>query len=304
MAKMKPPELNAYRYGTLTAAEFAPSKNYPDNPELKLTGNWEGEGDGYWYANWKAVTALCAAGMLTQLSGDGKMFQVTPGTRFCVYRKSGEGDAHDWFVVVYDAADKQITLPPTTVPFKPAAATVLVTEGPASGSPPPPPAQLSGQPSAPGTPPVQPANGEAKKEREREMVHRVDILLGAALAIAAYRHVQIAGKPLEDLDEGAVQDSAATVMIRLEHLGYDATTDRTKMYVKRLRRLEHAIDPDRCPAVPDDVKGNGKKEASPHPGRAKPKKEAQVPAAVSTIPGAESLAGDTGDDVEEDDLPF
>lgn len=311
MGKLKAPELNAFRYGTLTAAEFATSKRYPDRMEVKLTGNWEGEGEGYWYANWKVVTALCAAGMLTQLSGDGKMFQVTPGTRCCIYRQKGEGEAHDWFVAVYDAANKQVTLQPAAVPFTPQAVPAAPPPnqaGPTSGSPPSPPPQMSGHPSAPGTPPVQPAapapaNGEARAGRDRLEVAKVDLMLGMSLAIAAYWHVKVAGKVLEDLDEGAVQDSAACVMIRLEKVGYNSSTDRTKSYLKRLARLHHQMDPDKYPPVPDDVKGNGA-------GQAKPKKEAQVPAPVpahvSSIPGAESLAGKTADglDLEDDDLPF
>jgi hypothetical protein len=117
--------------------------------------------------------------------------------------------------------------------------------------------------------------------------------------------------PVADLEVGSLQAGAATVMISLEKNGYDFSTDRRPAYVKRLRRLEFSLFPDRCPDPDADAKP-AEEEKPKRRSRAKPKEEKKPepdpepePAPVSTIPGAQSFADppEALDD-GEDDLPF
>ncbi|MHC4715430.1 MAG: hypothetical protein ACYS5V_00520 [Planctomycetota bacterium] len=297
----------------MSAAEFAPSKQWPDNPEVKLTGNWETEGEGYWYANWKAVTALAQAGLVKQEPGDGTKFTAVAGVRFCIWRVLEGESAHRWSVVTYDRdGATAVTFGAFPDPVKPQVA-------PAAGPPPPqgaqagpPSPQLSGAPSAPGTPPVAPAEPppqQSDEERKsatakhhRQMLSEVDGLYGLCLAIAAYRQVQIFEIPMHELDQAGLRAGAATIMIRLEHLGYDGKTDRRPAYVKRLQRLLHDQWPDDYPPVPSDVKGNGKGEK---PAAAKaPTDPGPEPRPVATVPGTSLEDFPEALDEGEDDLPF
>ena len=331
--KLKPPVIGAFRYGTMTGAEFAPSKKY-DHPDIKLIGDWEGEGLGYWYANWKAVTALARAGLLEQLPGDGKKFQAVTGYRFCIWRSAGEGDAHDWFAAAYDAQGQTVELAAFTEPVEPAmdagAATPPPATPPATAAAPPPPGQpggpltepAAGQPGAPVAPPppaqgpTPPVNGstaeqraEDKAKRHRQTLAKVDALYGLALVVTAYQQVRFFNLPAKELGASVLQAGAATVMIALERSGYDPETDCRPAYLKRLRRLEYSLFPDQCPD-PDPAKPAGEKEEK-KPNRAKPKEPAlseenpgPEPPPVSTVPGAE-FAGEADDGFEDgDDLPF
>lgn len=333
--KLSPPELGAYRYGVLTGAYYMRSQKF-GHPEVKIVGTWEGEGHGHWWANWKAVTALCAAGMLTQLSGDGKKFQVTPGTRCCIYREPAGGDsqAHNWFVVIYDDANAVITLTATVVPYEPQdapAASPGQQAGPpgaaAPAAPAPGAAVLPPQagrpeqarpgapnPPPPAAPPSAAANDEARAKRDKLMVAQVDAVLGMSLAIAAYRHVQTFNRPLEELDQGAVQDSAACVMIRLEHLGYDPLADRSRAYVKRLRQLEDSLFPEDGSPLAKGLRAAGEALAAVSQPATEEAQSAAEDAArdaaeddgVGRDDFPEVPAGKTADglDIEDDDLPF
>lgn len=324
--KLKPPVIGAFRYGTMTGAEFAPSKH--EHPDVKLVGDWEGEGLGYWYANWKTVTALARAGLLQQMPGDGKKFQAVTGHRFCVWRVQGQGDAHDWFAVPYDAQSQTMRLNPFTDPVEPQDAAQAAPappgqpgapvgpqqqpppqrEGPASGNPPPTPTNHS----------TEKQRAEDKAKRQRQTLAKVDALYGLALVVAAYQQVRFFKVPVRDLDVDSLQAGGATVMIALERVGYDPENDRRPAYLKRLRRLEHQLFPDRCPDPDADVK-SAEKEKPKRKSRAGPPKERPEPAErpepepapVSTIPGAQSLAPGQSLvdfpealDNEDDDLPF
>lgn len=324
--KLDAPEIGAFRYGTMTEAVFAKSKF--KHHEVKLIGDWEGEGLGYWYAPWKAAIALARAGLLNQMPGDGKKFNAVTGYRFCVYRVQGEDDAHDWFAIAYDAQDQEIALGSFPDPVEPQDGAQAAPPPPGQpggplvagtpGQPGQPPAQLSGQPTAPNTPPVAPAtNGSAAEQRaetngkrQRQLEAKVDAFYGTCLAVAAYQQVRVFGRPSTELDPSALQAGAASVMIRLENLGYDPPSDRSRAYLMRLRKIEHRMFPDRCPDPDADAKP-AKEEKPKRRSRAKPKEEEPAkkpepePAPVSTVPGAQSLADfpeplDDGDD----DLPF
>ena len=101
-------------------------------------------------------------------------------------------------------------------------------------------------------------------------------------------------------------------MISLEKNGYDFSTDRRPAYLKRLRRLEYQLFPDRCPDPDADAKPAEEEKPKPRrrsragPPKEKPKPADPEPAPVSTVPGAESLGDfpEALDDGEDDDLPF
>jgi hypothetical protein len=331
--KLDAPEVGAFRYGTMTEAVFAKSKF--KHHEVKLIGDWEGEGLGYWYAPWKAAIALARAGLLNQVPGDGKKFNAATGYRFCIYRVQGEDDAHDWTAIVYDAQGQELALGSFPDPVEPqdgaqaappppgqaGGPLVAGTPGrpgaPVAPGPAAPPPQLSGAASAPTGPPVPPANGstaeqraEDKAKRQRQTLSQVDGLYGLALVVAAYQQVRFFNMPAADLKVGSLQAGAATVMISLEKNGYDFSTDRRPAYIKRLRRLEHQMFPDRCPDPDADAKP-AEEEKPKRRSRAKAKEEPAKkpepePAPVSTVPGSsfagvpDALIGDDG----EDDLPF
>ncbi|KKM82630.1 hypothetical protein LCGC14_1317590 [marine sediment metagenome] len=334
--KLDAPEIGAYRYGTMTEAVFAKSKF--KHHEVKLIGDWEGEGLGYWYAPWKAAIALARAGLLNQLPGDGKKFDAVTGYRFCIYRVEGEDDAHDWTAIAYDAQQQQIALGPFPDPVEPQEGAQAAPPPPGQpggplvagtpgqpGAPVTPPPQLSGAPSAPAGPPQQegPASGnpppttnqstaeqrkDDKAKRERQTLAKVDGLYGLALVVAAYQQVRFFNVPVVDLEVGSLQAGAATVMISLEKNGYDFSTDRRPAYLKRLRRLEYQLFPDRCPDPDADAKP-AEEEKPKRRSRAKPKEEKPEPEPkpVSTVPAAESLGESLTDgleDGEDDDLPF
>jgi hypothetical protein len=326
--KLDAPEIGAFRYGTMTEVVFAKSKF--KHHEVKLIGDWEGEGLGYWYAPWKAAIALARAGLLNQVPGDGKKFNAATGYRFCIYRVQGEDDAHDWTAIAYDAQGQELALgsfpdpvepqdgaqaapPPPGQPGGPLVAGTPGQPGAPVAPQQPPPPQLSGHPSSPNTPPVAPAtNGstaeqraEDKAKRERQTLTKVDALYGLSLVVAAYQQVRFFNVPVLDLDIDGLQAGAATVMIALERENYNTSTDRRPAYLKRLRRLEFSLFPDRCPNPDADAKP-AEKEKPKRRSRAKAKEEPEPkPAPVSTVPGAQSL-GDFPEALDEDgdDLPF
>jgi hypothetical protein len=323
--KLDAPEIGAFRYGTMTEAVFAKSQF---KPQVKLIGAWESEGLGYWYAPWKAAIALARAGLLNQVPGDGKKFNAATGYRFCIYRVQGEDDAHDWTAIAYDAQGQELALgsfpdpvepqdgaqaaPPP--PGQPGGPLVAGTPG-QPGAPVAPPPQLSGHPSSPNTPPVAPAtNGSVASQREetngkrqRQLEAKVDAFYGTCLAVAAYQQVRVFGRPSAELDPSALQAGAASVMIRLENLGYDPPSDRSRAYLMRLWKLDHQMFPDRCPnpeaAKPAEEKPKRRSRAKPK--EEKPEPADSEPAPVSTVPGAQSFA-DSPEALDEngDDLPF
>ena len=299
-ARLKPPELNAFRYGKLTGAEFAPSTRF-DHPDIKLSGNWETEGEGHWYANWKAVTALAQAGLLRQMPGDGRQFQAITGVRFCIYRQSAGGDsmAHDWFAITYDTQGQATTLEAFADPVEPQGAAAPPPPDQAAGGPPPPQtAQAAG-----GPPPPQPLPGTsappgsadgAMAAHHRNMLVKIDARYGLSLVVAAYQQVRLFGVPVTGLDPQGLQAGAATVMIQLSRDGYDLDKDLRPSYLRRLQNLEHSLFPDDCPApLPPKTKeraAEDKMQAPPDP--------------VSTVPGAEYSEVPEALSDSDEDLPF
>ncbi len=291
--KLKTPAENTYRYVTLVSAHYAPSSRGYDG-EVKLVGNFETEGaHSHWYAAWKVAEAMCAAGVLQQ---NGDKFAVVPGQRISfIYAKvavgnDGGGSRHDWTVTARDAAGAAMGLNPYPAPIEPGAqatpAAAQPQAQPAAAAQPQPGAQDAPEPTAAEQPPDDRA--ESKTKRGRQELGKADALYGLCLVVAAYQQVRIFNVPAVELDAGALQAGAATMMIRLERLGYDGQPDRRPSYLKRLRRLEYSMWPDRCPD-PDT-------------------KTPDEPKPVSMIPGAKSgaqPAAVAADGMEiDEDLPF
>ncbi len=296
--RIKSPALGTYRFGTLTGAVYSQSKKYKTS-ELKLIGNFEGEGQGHWYAPWKAVVAMTRVGILQQIPGDGKKFAVT-GQRFSIYRVPIQTDtgqtAHEWTAVAVDPAGNTINAGSFPDPFEPqdSDAPQATPAQPQPTAPTQQPEQQIAPPPGSSAPadPNPPTNGETKAQRAQRLAAEVDTFYGLSYAIAAYRQAQALGRPSSQINEEALQAGAASVMICLERLGFIPSGDSLRASL--LDRL-HELDA--------KLAGRAPSMACPQCGTT------TEPTPVSTIPGAtkekqpEPVGAGAGDD-EEDDLPF
>ena len=247
---IKPPELGVARYGTISEVAYLRSKQYGHH-QVKLVGDWEQEGHGHWYANWKAVTALAQAGMMQQQPGDGKKFLPVTSHRFCIYRQAagGESKAHDWFVMVYDPQGNEIKLGTFPDPVEPQDAAAPPSQ-PSGGVSPPPPTgpPAAGPPSPPSSPPA-PANRqmtpEELKARDHEQLAETAELYATALAIAATEQVRTFRRPTWRIGDQAIQAGAATVLIALKDSGVRLHPGQAKALRKVLHETEAGYDDER-----------------------------------------------------------
>lgn len=244
--QLKPPELDTPRYGTISEVAYQLSKQYKHH-QVKLVGNWENEGQGHWYANWKAVAALAQAGMLQQQPSDAKKFLPVTSHRFCIWRQAVGGDskAHDWFVIVYSPEGNEIKLGTFPDPVEPQDTPTAPPAAPTSA-----PVAPSAPTAAPGPPQAAPApnrqlTAEELKARDREQLAETAELYATALAIAATEQVRTFRRPTWRIGDQAIQAGAATVLIALRDAGVRLHPGQAKALRKVLHEIEDEYDSER-----------------------------------------------------------
>lgn len=243
--QLKPPELGVARYGTIREVAYQRSKQYKQH-QVKLVGNWEQEGDGHWYANWKAVTALARAGMMQQQPGDGKKFLPVTSNRFCIYRQEagGESKAHDWFVIVYSPEGNEIKLGTFPDPVEPQDAPAAPSAPTSVPVPPSAPTPASGAPQATPAPNRQ-LTPEELKVRDHEQLAETAELYATALAIAATEQVRTFRRPTWRIGDQAIQAGAAIVLIALRDAGVRLHPGQAKALRNVLHEIEAGYDSER-----------------------------------------------------------
>lgn len=221
--KLDRPKTNVPRTGVITAAWYAPSSkpNYKD--EVKLVGNWEREGEGFWYASQGCVEALCRAGVLRQVPGqtdkDGhpKFEVAVANQRVMIQKVEGDGNTKYYQAFAVDAAGNQVQLvaqPDPVFPAKsaapspaPAPAAPAVTGAPIA----PPAASAPIAPAATAVPTAAPAPAAAPaaspkelKEHSRRDWLRIREAALIATDIAAEALHEATGVDVAQLDQHAI----------------------------------------------------------------------------------------------------
>ena len=242
---LKAPELTEWRNGTLTGAYYYQSKIGKKRSEVKLVGHWEGEGHGYWFAPWKAVVALAAAGLIRQRAGDPERFEVTADQRLGIYRvKVKDSKAHDWKAFALQQNGDAVA--PALEPFEVRDPRPADGNGDAAATAPSAPAapsapQAEPEPDPPAEQETRRPTTEERAARDREHMAEVAELYAAALAIAADAQVRTFRRGTNEINAEALQAGAATVLISLREDGVRAHPGQARALREVLHELEDEL---------------------------------------------------------------
>ena len=259
------------RCGLLTAVSYAPSSkpNYSD--EIRIDGQWDGEGVGYFYLPLGAIDAFTDAGVVryTGVGQDGRpaFSVVNPNQRIMIWRELVPGkNAKPTHVRAVDAQGNMLQLPAcqrAVLQNTPAGAPVQ-TPPTTPATPPVPPLQAppSQSPPTQPTPPLPPAaaaktnnagkrelSEEEIKQRELQRWGELDEHYGACLAFAAYRLREALGS---EVGHDVIQAGAATVMIQSERDGLIARPGLAKRLLERLHENGKRLKAERDPGLTEE----------------------------------------------------
>ncbi|HWO88828.1 MAG TPA: hypothetical protein VNL98_06735 [Gemmatimonadales bacterium] len=221
MPRLEKLQTNIPRTGTLTAVYYAKSKNPEYGDQIKVSGRWEREGDGFFWLPLPVIDAFTDAGLVQYggvKDGEPTWKVLHPTQRIAITRREGERNRKLTEVIAIDLQGNAVTLPPQPRTVLPTAEPVAVpAAAPAIGQPP-------AVPVAPAAPAVgvEPASAPPAvdpRAQIRERWAELDERYGAAIAIAAYRLHEALGP---DVDPAVIQAGAATVLIETQKLALQA----------------------------------------------------------------------------------
>lgn len=323
-AKADKPDFGVPTCGTLTWAGAFPSKDHAPTIDLMITGVWENarqrqKGGGGPMLNpgteadmwlpWKVAEALAQAGLITQDPSDPQRFTALQQQRFMI-RRDLNGQRHDYTVQAIDTQGQTVALEARVVREPPHPDAGAQPAPPQNGAP---AAQARPQaanvaPPAPGAaPPAQaqhvPEAGakEARANINLDTMREADALYRTCAAMSLHALMWLYRVPRDEIYPRTAQAGCATIMIRLEREGFQATHAAANTMRRLVDELDVEMREER--RIREDAASPGEK---PDPPSGPTARQGSEGVKVDTPAQADAWANrpEALAEGEDDDLPF